>query len=423
MRLSVFSLLLLGLAAMALAESPATDKPLQRFPAPVPEASHAANIWKIDALLSTPKTYPVENADLVESEGIRPVFYEGMPFEGTPTRVFAWVGVPSNAAGPVPGIVLVHGGGGTAYRDWVKLWMDRGYAAIAMDTNGSIPLAMAGMDVKSVRHAYAPTTGIYFKNMDKPVESQWVYHAVASVILAHSLLRSLPGVDPERIGITGISWGGILSEIAVSIDSRFKFAAPVYGCGFLGEDSFWLETDFQQLPPAQVERWIALWDPSQYLSGVTIPMLFCNGANDKHFRPDSWQKTYQLPQGPVFLSLKVGMGHSHPPVGDPKEITRFADSIVKGGKPLATISGQGLDNRMAWIKYSSAVPIQSATLVYTKDGGNWVKRQWLQIPATIDGERASAILPEGVSAYYFNIQDNLGCTVSSQHQNQPNPNP
>ncbi len=416
MRLSVFSLLLLSLTAMAFAESAATDKPLQRFPSSVPEANHAAGIWKIDALLTTPQTYPVENTDLVESEGIRPVFYEGMPFEGKPTRVFAWVGVPLNAAGSVPGIVLVHGGGGTAYRDWVKLWMDRGYAAIAMDTNGCIPLAMVGMDVKSVRHAYAPATGLYFKNMDKPVESQWVYHAVAAVIRAHSLLRSLPGVDPERIGITGISWGGILTEIAVGIDSRFKFAAPVYGCGFLGENSFWLETEFQQLPPAQVDRWIALWDPSQYLSGVTTPMLFCNGANDKHFRPDSWQKTYLLPRGPVSLSLKVGMRHSHPPAGDPKEITRFADSIVKGGDPLATIFSQGLDDRTAWIKYASTIPIQTATFVYTKDDGNWVNRKWLQTPATIKFGQASAEVPAGCTAFYFNIQDERGCVVSSKHQ-------
>ena len=32
--------------------------------------------------------------------------------------------------------VLVHGGGGTAFDAWVRLWNDRGYAAIAMDLAG-----------------------------------------------------------------------------------------------------------------------------------------------------------------------------------------------------------------------------------------------------------------------------------------------
>ena len=47
------------------------------------------------------------------------------------------------------------------------------------------------------------------------------------VILAHSLLRSWPRVDPERIGLTGISWGGYLTCIATGVDNRFKFAIPV----------------------------------------------------------------------------------------------------------------------------------------------------------------------------------------------------
>ena len=64
--------------------------------------------------------------------------------------------------------------------------------------------------------------------MNDADEDQWVYHAVAAVIRANSFIRSLPDVDPERIGITGVSWGGFLTCIAASIDDRFKFAAPVY---------------------------------------------------------------------------------------------------------------------------------------------------------------------------------------------------
>ena len=49
-------------------------------------------------------------------------------------------------------------------------------------------------------------TGIY-GDSDKPLKDQWMYHAVADTILAHSLLRSHPRVDSENVGVMGISWG------------------------------------------------------------------------------------------------------------------------------------------------------------------------------------------------------------------------
>ncbi|MEI6727964.1 MAG: acetylxylan esterase, partial [Actinomycetes bacterium] len=66
------------------------------------------------------------------------VYYEGETFKGKATRVFAYYGKPEGA-GPFPGIVLVHGGGGAAFRDWVKHWVDNGYAALAMDLAGNGP--------------------------------------------------------------------------------------------------------------------------------------------------------------------------------------------------------------------------------------------------------------------------------------------
>jgi hypothetical protein len=43
---------------------------------------------------------------------------------------------------------------------------------------------------------------------------QWSYHAVANVILAHSLLLSFGDVDKERTAVTGISWGGYMDSYA-----------------------------------------------------------------------------------------------------------------------------------------------------------------------------------------------------------------
>ena len=71
-----------------------------------------------------------------------------------------------------------------------------------------------------------------FGSIDKPPTEQWSYHAVAAAIRGHSLIRSFPEVDAQRTAVTGISWGGYLTCIVAGLDSRFKAAVPVYGCGF-----------------------------------------------------------------------------------------------------------------------------------------------------------------------------------------------
>lgn len=93
----------------------------------------AADGWIADG---KPQTW--ECPHLVE-RGLDALFFESVPFKDKPTRVFAWLGVPEGASGDrlVPVVVLVHGGGGTAFARWVRWWNRRGYAAIAMDTRSA----------------------------------------------------------------------------------------------------------------------------------------------------------------------------------------------------------------------------------------------------------------------------------------------
>ena len=48
---------------------------------------------------------------------------------------FALMGFPSTPApeGGYPAVVLIHGGGGTAYPQYAKYWISKGYAVIAVD--------------------------------------------------------------------------------------------------------------------------------------------------------------------------------------------------------------------------------------------------------------------------------------------------
>lgn len=386
-------------------------------------ASFCASPWNQEALFKAPETFKVDIPELKADNGIKPIFFAGVPYRGKATKVFAWYGVPPHKSGKVPGIVLVHGGGGTAYKSWVKLWMDRGYAAIAIDTCGCVPLKDKNAKKKRgkawTRHEdCGPEFGSVFANINEPIEDQWPYHAVAEAILANSLLRSMPEVDSNRIGITGISWGGFLTGIIVGVDSRFCFAAPVYGCGFLGDNSSWKEGSLRRMGKTKAAKWLKQWDPSNYVGKATMPMLFCDGTNDPHYRPDSWQKTYRLVKTPRTLAMRVRMKHGHPPAGDPPEITVFADSITKNKLPLPEITKQGKSGSNVWVQYASKVPLSKGVLNYTCDSGCWTMRKWESVPAKQNPQTKtfSARLPDKCTAYYFNLYDNRGCLVSSEHQ-------
>ena len=236
-------------------------------------------------------------------------------------------------------------------------------------------------------------------------------------MLAHSLLRSFPEVDPKRLGITGISWGGYLSSIAASVDPRFRFAVPVYGCGFLGEDSLWVPT-FQKLGREKEKKWLELWDPSVYLSRAKMPFLWVTGTNDVGYPLDSFQKTYRLPQGQRTLSVRLRMPHSHEDGWKPEEILAFADQVVSSGTPLTRVLSQVHDQQRARIKFKSKSPVVRAELLYTLDNGIWKDRRWLVIPAQITAGKAmvQVTLPAGVRVFFFNLIDARGLVVSSEHQ-------
>ncbi len=377
----------------------------------VPAAERTVGPWDLDELARPPAVTWGKTNGLV-----RELYYTGEPYLGKPTRVFAYLGVPKQASGKLPGMVLVHGGGGTAFAEWADLWAKRGYIAIAMDLGGKgpgrKPLPDGGPDQTHVQK---------FDDIAKGLEVAWPYHAVANVIRAHSLLRSLPQVDPDRIGLTGISWGGYLTCITAGVDDRFKVAVPVYGCGFLHEDSSWVPV-LEKLKPEHRRQWIETYDPSVYLPRCRMPMLFVNGTNDTHYRPGVYRKSYRLVPGPRTLCFTVGMKHSHPHGWAPVEIGLFIDSLLTKGKPLAEVGPMQREGKRVGATFTSTVPIERASLCYTTDKGHWPDRTWHKLPAKVEGEggRVTAELPqtEGI-VYFMTLVDARGATVSTEHEVLP----
>src|SRR3954471_22319806 len=67
--------------------------------------------WDLGALAQAPSWEALERP---RADAVKPIFFKGPPWRGKATRAFAWLGLPEVKPGEkVPGMVLVHGGGGT----------------------------------------------------------------------------------------------------------------------------------------------------------------------------------------------------------------------------------------------------------------------------------------------------------------------
>lgn len=109
------------------------------------------------------------------------------PAEGTAVTVTGALSIPAST-GPVPAIVLTHGCGSITSGElaWVERLNERGVATLLVHSFGA-------------RHIPEVCTGQYQVN---------IASMLADAYGALSLLASHPRIDPDRIGIMGLSFGG-----------------------------------------------------------------------------------------------------------------------------------------------------------------------------------------------------------------------
>lgn len=415
---AVWLAMLCGTVAAATAAEPAPRRivPAPELPASLP--------WNLAALSEPPD---VEWLD--DKAPLRRLLYAGEPFQGRATRVFAYFATPASIGGrrdaaatdgrPWPGVVLVHGGDGTAFPEWVTLWARRGYAAIAMDLAGNEPDRAGQKPHASVR---LPDGGPGQGHPDKfdtiatpGLDDDWPYHAVANVIRAHSLLRSLPDIDPTRTAITGISWGGYTTCLVAALDDRFRAAVPVYGCGFLRDNSSWLG-DFARIGPEQAARWARLYDPSAYLPACRVPIFFVNGTNDIAYPLDSFMRSYALVRHAAKnVRIQVNMPHGHPEGWAPPEIAAFIDAALLDKPALPAVDMPVIEDGLARCRVIAGGPVATAMLVFSTDPGPINKLSWQTVAANVgpDGVLTAPQPPDGVRAFFFTVATPAGLQVSS----------
>lgn len=388
-------------------------------------------VWPIARLKSEVPKFRVED----EAAKIQSLIYEGETIGGKPTEVFAFYASPKTlgtATGDekFPGIVLIHGGGGTAFADWVWMWAERGYAAIAMDLGGHRPPApeydaaenlkphlghKRESRIRLAKGGVAAGRPQKFDSIGGGIEDDWPFHAVANVMRAHTLIRSFPDVDAQRTAVTGISWGGYTTCLVASLDDRFKAAVPVYGCGFLHEGESVQKPAIDSLGDRR-DEWIAAYDPGSHLGKCTVPTFWVNGTHDNHYVLDSYAKSYAKVQGPRTLRIEPRMKHSHGAGWQPKEIQIFVDSILNAGVPLAKIGSMKIsDMGVVTVPYQSSTRIVTAELHFTTESGIRSKRKWENVDCEISDMlvKASGLPPEA-NTWVVTLIDERGAMVSTE---------
>lgn len=164
---------------------------------------------------ATPTTIPTEPDPTAV-----PIEVEEITFQSDHFTVVGTLQMPT-AEGKHPAIIMVHGDGGInrtdsgKYRPIMERFLRAGYAVFSWDK---------------------PGTG---KSTGEFVDGAWIITDWASILVdAVELLEEHLAIDPDRIGVWGISQGGYVMPLALTMTDDIAFMIVVSGPGMDGIDQF-----------------------------------------------------------------------------------------------------------------------------------------------------------------------------------------
>lgn len=145
--------------------------------------------------------------------------------DGPAERVPALVVRPAEDAKRHPAVIVLHGTGGSkeGSRSWLDELAARGFVAVAID--GRYHGERAG-GAKGTEAYNAAIVRAWRSKPGGPQEHPFYYDTCWDVWRTVDYLQSRPDVDPARIGLIGISKGGIETWLAGAVDDRIKVAVP-----------------------------------------------------------------------------------------------------------------------------------------------------------------------------------------------------
>ncbi len=214
--------------------------------------------------------------DLPATEEVRFNSKDGTAVHGLLTRPVGYV-----QGTRVPLLLRIHGGPNgqdahsfNAERQWFAA---NGYAVLAVNYRGS-----AGRGQKYSRAIFA----------------DWGHYEVEDLQAGVDHVVKMGLADPDKLGVGGWSYGGILTDYLIASDHRFKAATSGAGTGFTisfyGTDQYIIQYDYEIGPPWKAfDTYVKLSYPFLHADRITTPTLFLGGERDFNVPIEGSQQMYQ----------------------------------------------------------------------------------------------------------------------------------
>jgi len=181
-----------------------------------------------------------------------------------------------------PMILYIHGGpngqDAHSFNFDRQLFAAQGYVVISVNYRGS---AGRGSDYQ------------------KAIFADWGNKEVVDLIGAVDYMIASGIADPNRLGIGGWSYGGILTDYTIATDSRFKAAFSGAGSALqtsmYGLDQYIRQYDNEIGPPWKAqEQWIRISYPFFHADRIKTPTLFLGGEKDFNVPVAGGEQMYQV---------------------------------------------------------------------------------------------------------------------------------
>ncbi|OLT41209.1 peptide hydrolase [Saccharomonospora sp. CUA-673] len=191
--------------------------------------------------------------------------------DGPGGRIHALVARPEGATGPRPTVFNLHGGPHAADEDrfsaYRAVWLDAGFAVVEVNYRGSTGYGSAWRDA---------------------IEGRPGLTELEDVAAVHDWAVRNGVADPERCVVSGASWGGYLTLLALGTQSG-RWAAGVAGVPVADYVAAY-EDEMEQLrsfdralfggSPEDVPEVYRDCSPLTYIDNVDVPVLVLAGDND-----------------------------------------------------------------------------------------------------------------------------------------------
>jgi cephalosporin-C deacetylase-like acetyl esterase len=353
---------------------------------------------------------------------VEEVYYYSRPYKGKPVKIFGYYCFPSSRKGKLPAILLSHGGGGTASRPRAVSWASRGYAVLAIDLPGK------GENRTGSRSSGPDMDVLILLRTTPDLTYNYLIHAVAAARNGITYLSQRKEVDPERIGMVGLSWGGVLTLLTNGQDQRLKAAVNVFGAGYIPEGCTW-EDWFTSMSAQEKELWNNYIDPKNFLLTQHAPILFITGTNDHCYYLPTFQKSYEEVKAEKRIWLIPNLKHrflasaAEPALAWLDQKLKWSPATKKPADSFPTIEMLPpfqKDESKIIIPVRVAVhsSVHEVFLYYTTGGPQqWTQKVWKQVaPYEEDGIYYFGIPSKRVQPeilYYASVKDDHGGAASS----------